>query len=58
MLKKIRFHKRERSHLVITMTAENKETVELMEKEVKKAIHRMNRQIEVSYEIVEKLWTK
>lgn len=55
MLKKIRFHRRERNHLVITMTAENKETVELMEKEVKKAIHRMNRQIEVSYEIVEKL---
>lgn len=55
MFKTIRFHKRKRNHLIITLMAENKEIAEIMEKEIKKAIHRMNRQIEVSYEIIEKL---
>ena len=52
MLKCVRFHKRKKNHLVITVVAENAESAEQMEAELKKAIRKMNRQIEVSYEIV------
>ena len=52
MLKWVRFHKREKNHLIITVVAENAESAEQMEAELKKAIRKMNRQIEVSYEIV------
>ena len=53
MLKCVRFHKRKKNHLIITVVAENTESAEQVEAELKKAIRKMNRQIEVSYEIVE-----
>lgn len=55
MLKWVRFHKKRKNHLIITMVVENRETAKQIENELKKAIHKMNRQIEVSYEIVETL---
>ena len=52
MLKWVRFHKKRKNHLIITAIAENAESAEQMEAELKKAIRKMNRQVEVSYEIV------